>query len=86
MVSFKKNNPKEAAKIISNIHHHHQAYQKKIRLPYYKQPVWGAVLTLSTSSSILLVSGTSGALGTVTTIGVRVLPSVPMEAVFTTCG
>lgn len=41
---------------------------------------------LSTSSSILLVSGTSGAFGTVTAIGVRVLPSVPMEAVLTTCG
>ena len=44
------------------------------------------ILTLSTSSSILLVSGTSGALGTVTTTGVRVRPSVPMEAVLTTCG
>lgn len=46
----------------------------------------GAILTLSTSSSILLVSGTSGALGTETSIGVRVLPSVPMEAVLTTWG
>ena len=48
--------------------------------------MWGAVLTLSTSSNILLVSGTSGALGTVTIIGVRVLPSVPIEAVLTTWG
>ena len=46
----------------------------------------GAILTLSTSSNILLVSGTSGALGTVTGMGLRVLPSVPMEAVFTTWG
>uniref|UniRef100_A0AAV2L776 Uncharacterized protein n=1 Tax=Knipowitschia caucasica TaxID=637954 RepID=A0AAV2L776_KNICA len=43
-------------------------------------------LTLSTSSNIRLVSGTSGALGTVTIIGVRVRPRVPMEAVFTTWG
>lgn len=58
----------------------------KRRLQCYKQPPWGAILTLSTSSSILLVSGTSGALGTVTIIGVRVLPSVPMDAVLTTWG
>lgn len=51
-----------------------------------KATAGGAVLTLSTSSSILLVSGTSGALGTETSIGVRVLPSVPIEAVLTTWG
>lgn len=56
------------------------------RLLRYEQPLGGAVLTLSTSSSILLVSGTSGALGTETSIGVRVLPSVPMEAVLTIWG
>lgn len=41
------------------------------------------VLTLSESSSILVVSCTSGALGTITGIGGRLLPRVPMEAVFT---
>lgn len=40
-------------------------------------------LTLSESSSILVVSCTSGALGTTTGIGGRLLPKVPMEAVFT---
>lgn len=55
-------------------------------LRYYELPPRGAILTLSTSSSILLVSGTSGALGTVTIIGVRVRPRVPMEAVLTTWG
>lgn len=55
-------------------------------LQYYKLPPRGDILTLSTSSSILLVSGTSGAFGTVTIIGVRVRPRVPIEAVFTTWG
>ncbi|TNN53161.1 hypothetical protein EYF80_036622 [Liparis tanakae] len=57
-----------------------------VGLHCYERPAGGAILTLSTSSSILLVSGTSGALGTVTTIGFRVLPSVPIEAVLTTWG
>lgn len=41
------------------------------------------VLTLSESSSILVVSCTSGALGTTTGMGGRVLPKVPIDAVFT---
>lgn len=60
--------------------------QRETCLQCYRQPAQAAILTLSTSSSILLVSGTSGALGTLTIIGVRVLPRVPMEAVLTTWG
>lgn len=41
------------------------------------------VLTLPASSCSLLLSETSGALGTMTGIGVLVLPNVPIEAVLT---
>lgn len=41
------------------------------------------VLTLNASSCSLLLSETSGALGTMTGIGVLVLPNVPIEAVLT---
>lgn len=41
------------------------------------------VLTLPASSCSLLLSETSSALGTMTGIGVLVLPNVPIEAVLT---
>lgn len=48
-------------------------------------PSWAGVPTLSESSSMRVVSCTSGALGTTTGMGGRVLPRVPMDAVFTAC-
>lgn len=53
--------------------------------PSRSLPARQGVPTLSESSSMRVVSCTSGALGTTTGMGGRVLPRVPMDAVFTAC-